>query len=298
MAGLGTNVGTVFNIRSRMNGFTTVNGEQVQLWYFDLDESNSGFMGDRVVPSAHFETIQGQLTKLNFLNASPMPHTIHLHGLDVDQQNDGVPGTSFSVAPGESYTYEFIAPHAGTYHYHCHVDTVVHYQRGMAGAIIVRPPDASTSQAWENGPVFDEEVLWQLTTLDMSWKDLAVSGPETARHRPDVFLLNGGQSADASLDPFTRVEFSVGETAYIRLVNSAYQWGRVSLGGLPFQVVASDGRPMRQVPTVLEWEIGPGKRYDLMLVAAAAQSVAAKIEYLDDYTGNVLGEVSTEINII
>jgi FtsP/CotA-like multicopper oxidase with cupredoxin domain len=298
LAGLGAQVKTEFDIRSRMNGFTTINGEDVQLWYFDIDGSNSGFMSDRVLPSAHFETIEGQLTKLNFFNAAPMPHTIHLHGLDVDQQNDGVPATSFTVPSFESYTYEFIAPHAGTYHYHCHVDTVVHYQRGMAGAVIVRPPDGSTNKAWEGGPVFDEEVLWQLVTFDTTWKNLMVSGPATARHRPDVFMLNGKQTAEATLDPFTRVELSVGEIAYIRVVNSAYQWGRVSLGGLPFQVVASDGRPMRQVPTAVSWELGPGERYDLMLVAESAQSVAATIDYLDDYTGNALGQVATEINIV
>ena len=298
MAGLGLDVKTEFNIRSRMNGFATIDGEAFQLWYFDEDESNSGFMGDRVLPSAHLETIEGQLTKLNFLNLSAMPHTIHLHGLDVDQQNDGVPSTSFTVNPLESYTYEFIAPHAGTYHYHCHVDTVVHYQRGMAGTVIVRPPDASTNKGWEGGPVFDEEVLWQLTTIDSAWKALMFSGSESARHRPDIFLLNGKQTADATADLYTRVEFSVGETAYIRLVNSAYQWGRVSLGGLPFQVVASDGRPMRQVPMVTSWELGPGERYDLLLVGETAQTTSATIEYLDDYSGNVVGQVSTEIRIV
>lgn len=297
MAGLGGNVGTEFYIRARMNGWTTLNGEPVQLWYFDLNESEAGFMQDRFMPAAHIEPIEGQLIKIDFYNQSNMPHTIHLHGLDVDQQNDGVPQTSFAVMPFESYTYEFIAPHAGTYHYHCHVDTIVHYQRGMAGAVIVRPPDGSIHRAWDGGPTFDEEVAWHMTTFDMSWKDVDVSGPETARHRPNVFMLNGKVSADAKIDPYTVVNVNVGQTAYIRVINSAYQWGKVSLGGLPFDVVASDGRPMRQVQTVNSLELAPGERFDIMFNAVSPTQVEATIDYLDDYTREVLGQAATLLTV-
>jgi FtsP/CotA-like multicopper oxidase with cupredoxin domain len=280
-----------------MNGWTPINGESIQLWYFDIDHSGSGFMGDRFLPSAHFEPIEGRHTQVKFFNHSSMPHTIHLHGMDVDQQNDGVPLTSFTVPPLESCIYEFTAPHAGTYHYHCHVDTVVHYHRGMAGAVIVRPPDGSVHQAWQGGPTFDEEVLWHLSTLDMSWKDVPVSGPQTARHQPDVFLLNGKQTDEAMVDPYTLVDFAVGEKAYIRVLNSAYQWARVTLGGLPFQVVASDGRPMRKVPTARSWELGPGERYDLLLQSSQPQTVIGTVDYLDDFTGSVTGQAATAITV-
>jgi FtsP/CotA-like multicopper oxidase with cupredoxin domain len=143
--------------------------------------------------------------------------------------------------------------------------------------------------------MFDEEVLWHLHTYDMAWKNVIGSGAQTARHRPGVFLLNGLQTADATADPFTRLDLTVGQTAYIRLLNHAYQWARVSLGGLPFQVVATDGRPMLQVPTTDSWELGPGERYDLLLDTTAPTTVTAVVDYLDDYTGNVLGSVETQI---
>ena len=97
-----------------------------------------------------------------------LPHTIHFHGLDVDQQNDGVPATSFSVSQG-SYTYNFTAPHAGTYQYHCHVDTHQHYEMGMFGTVIIRPSDGNTTNIWDGGPAFDKEYIWQLTTFDSTW---------------------------------------------------------------------------------------------------------------------------------
>jgi len=298
MAGLGDNVGVEFDLRARMSGSATLDGQFVRVWYFDDGQSNSGFMGDRSTPSIHLEMIQGQFITVHFNNASQMDHTIHFHGMDVDQQNDGVPSTSFAVPPFGTYDYEFTAPHAGTYHYHCHVDTVIHYHRGMIGAVIVRPPNGATNLAWDGGPTFDEEVLWHLQTFDLAWKDEMVSGPATARHRPNVFLLNGKQTADALVDPFTVVNFEVGQTAYLRVVNSAYQWGRVRLGGLPFQVVASDGRPMRKVPTTDVWEIGPGERYDFLLQSEVPVSVEATVDYLDDYTGQILGQVATNINIV
>ena len=298
MAGLGNNIDTNFILWSKSDGYTQINNQQYLMWYFSDSMNSMGFQNDRYFPSKHLETIEGQPVTLQFYNFSPMLHTIHLHGMDVNQINDGVPQTSFAIIPGNWHTYEFIAPHAGTYHYHCHVDSVVHYHRGMSGAIIVRPPDSSTTQAWTNGPTFQEEVLWHLHTYDSTWKDISFANPVNARHRPDLFFLNGKQTPEAQIDPFTRVTLAAGETAYIRVLNSCYQWGRITLGGLPFSVVASDGRPMNQPPTVTEWEIGPGERYDLLLTSPTPLSAPATIQYLDDYTGAILGEAATTINII
>ena len=104
MAGLGQNIGTTFAMRARMNGNAVYDGQPVGIWYFDYNSSNMGFMNDRHLPSAHIEPIEGQLTQIEFLNQSSMPHTIHLHGLDVDQANDGVPQTSAVVPSLGSFT--------------------------------------------------------------------------------------------------------------------------------------------------------------------------------------------------
>ncbi|MEM9410354.1 MAG: multicopper oxidase domain-containing protein [Planctomycetota bacterium] len=297
MAGLGQNISSNFSMRARMNGFTTIQDSPVQLWYFDVGASNSGFMSDRFLPSAHIEIIEGELTSIQLQNQSNMDHTIHLHGLDVDQANDGVESTSTAVRPFQSFTYQFIAPQAGTYHYHCHIDTVVHYQRGMAGAIIVRPPGGETDLAWVGGPRFDEEVLWHLSTYDLAWEAAQGSGPLTARHRPGVFLLNGRETEEARQCPFTIVRMRAGDTCYLRVVNQAYQFARFNLGGIPFEVVASDGRPMPKPITADSWEIGTGERYDILFRSTRPGTRVATIDYLDDYTGAPIGQVSTLIQI-
>jgi FtsP/CotA-like multicopper oxidase with cupredoxin domain len=297
MAGLGTIIKSNYNVTARMNGSHTIGGQNLGVWYFDRDSSNQGFLDTRKFPSAHLEVIEGQATSIFFRNMSGMDHTIHLHGLDVDQQNDGVPATSFSVPRMGTYTYQFIAPHAGTYHYHCHVDTVIHYHRGMFGAIIVRPPDSATNIAWAGGPTFEEEVLWQLMTFDLSWANVSNSGLATRRHRPDAFMINGYSSAQARTDPYSRLVGSVGQRIYLRIVNSSYQWGRVRLAGLPFDVVASDGRPMQQPVTTDNLDIGPGERYDLLLIPTAPISADATVEYLDDWSGGILGTAATSLEI-
>lgn len=297
MAGLGTNVGTSFSLRSRMNGSATLAGTAVTPWFFAPAGTGpgQGFMGVRQLPSVHFETIEGQVCTVQFQNMAPMEHTIHLHGLDVDQMNDGVPSTSFTVYPMQSVTYTFTAPHAGTYHYHCHVDTVLHYAKGMYGAVIVRPPNGSTSEAWSGGPTFDEEVLWHLHTYDTSWDALSGSGLQTARYHPDAFLLNGLETPQALDDVYTKVVVPAGGKAYLRLLNAGYHWARVSLGGLLFQVVASDGRPMRTPVTTGTWELGPGERYDLLVQPPGPGTWTAQVDYLDDYSGAVLGSAQTRV---
>ncbi len=296
MAGLGTNVGTSFSLAARMNGFPTIGGMQVSTWFFSPIQSFKGFMGDRELPSVHFEPIEGEQIEVAFTNTSGMEHTIHLHGLDVDQRHDGVPQTSFAIPTGGTFTYKFKAPHAGTYMYHCHVDTVIHFAKGMYGAIIVRPPDGSTNKAWTGGPTFDTEALWHLHTLDSQWNNTQLfSGPGTARHHPDIFMINGNATAEALVDPHTRIVVGAGQKAYLRLLNTDYHWARVSLGGLPFQVVASDGRPLQTPVTTGTWELGPGERYDLLFTPTTPTSVNAQVDYLDDASGAVLGSAQTSI---
>lgn len=301
MAGLGNQSSTHFALRSLMNGHTRIGGSDYVSWFFGHQSSAAhgrGFMGDRQMPSVHLECVEGEDITIAFKNESMMPHTIHLHGVDVHQRADGVPGTSVNVYPGGTYDYKFRAPHAGTYHYHCHHDTLLHYARGMHGALIVRPPGGAAGTAWAGGPAFDEEVLWQLQSADTTWFSQWVSGPATARFRPDGFLLNGLETADALSDTFSKVVIQRGQRAYIRVLNAAYNWARVSLGGLPFDVVATDGRPMRENLRTRQLELGPGERYDLLLEGTTVGSHLARIDYLNEYDGTVHGSVQTRIEIV
>ncbi|RKZ44303.1 MAG: hypothetical protein DRQ58_11585, partial [Gammaproteobacteria bacterium] len=207
-------------------------GRRLRTWTF-----GGGFNDDRSVPSPVIEGVEGQLVEVTL--SSMMPHTIHFHGLDVDQANDGVPSTSGFVGRqhgggggggmgmdfgrvdgytslGNQFTYRFTAPHAGTYAYHCHVDTVLHFEMGMYGTVIIRPPNGRADLAWEGGPAFDREYVWHLHTFDSSWHGERVSGRQTARHRPDYFMINGSDGANALDDPTVAISALSGDRILIR----------------------------------------------------------------------------------
>ena len=66
------------------------------------------------IPSPVLVMNHGDTMHIKFRNISQgAPHTIHPHGLDVDQQNDGVPHLSFFVEHEEWADYYITAPHPG-----------------------------------------------------------------------------------------------------------------------------------------------------------------------------------------
>ena len=297
-------------------------GNSLSVWGF-TSSSGAAFNGDlnRLCPGPVFEANEGELTTIAL--RSQVPHTIHLHGLDVDQANDGVPSTSGFVsqmdpsAPGtpppmriinppgawlgNPFEYVFTAPHAGTYMYHCHVDTVLHMEMGMSGTIIVRPPGGSKISLWEGGPIFDREYIWQLHTFDSTWHDAPLgSGAGTLRYSPDYFMLNGRDGTDILSDPTAAVEAYAGQQIVIRLVNLGYQPALVNLGGIPFDILASDGRPVKKLFLNLftEMLVGPGERYDIMFSMPAAGVTNTSIEYLDIMGLKVLGTAASSITTL
>lgn len=112
-------------------------------------------------------------------NAPNDPHSIHLHGLDVDAANDGVPETSVGAVPanmcldgstdqgdnclaaggyapgaGNVVVYMFTAEVPGTTMYHCHQEADIHVQMGMYGALIIydtNDPAGNTNSSFCSG---------------------------------------------------------------------------------------------------------------------------------------------------
>ncbi len=288
-----------------MDGSTTMSDNNtLTTWYF-----GNGFNDDRLVPSPVIECIEGQ--QVNVTLTSMRAHSIHFHGLDVDQANDGVGSTSGYVSQSptggnlgrvDGYTrfpsphvYTFTAPHAGTYMYHCHIDTVLHIEQGMVGTVIVRPPSGSTTQAWTSGPSFDREHVWHLHTFDSSWHGETISGVVTNRYRPDYFMLNGKDGVNAIDDTTCAITADYGTKVLIRANNVGYQPALINLGGITFQVIASDGRPLPTPLNVTELLVTAGERYDILLTIPGAFDGFATISYKDIRNRITLGTVQTRI---
>ena len=93
------------------------------------------------VPGPTIRATEGDRIRIDFVNASSRPHTIHFHGIHPAGM-DGVPGAG-EAAPGETFVYDFVAEPFGTHLYHCHsMPLAQHIHRGLYGAFIVDPKKA------------------------------------------------------------------------------------------------------------------------------------------------------------
>ncbi len=94
------------------------------------------------LPGPTLRATEGELLRIEFVNGTNHPHTVHFHGLHAAPM-DGIGGIGAGiVAPGQRTVYEFEAAPFGMHLYHCHVRPLAeHIAKGLFGAFIVDPKD-------------------------------------------------------------------------------------------------------------------------------------------------------------
>ncbi|MXY26556.1 multicopper oxidase domain-containing protein [Candidatus Poribacteria bacterium] len=98
-------------------------------------------------PQLH--AVEGDSVKVHFLNRADKPLSIHVHGLQYDEDNEGadMKGSGAAVQPGSTFTYHWEAdsdaapgpndPSSIVWLYHSHVDAVTEVYDGLIGTIVV-----------------------------------------------------------------------------------------------------------------------------------------------------------------
>lgn len=203
------------------------------------------------LPGPTLRVEEGDLVRVHFTNTHHQPHTIHWHGIYADQKYDGVPHTSKAIMPGETYVYEFVAERAGTYIYHCHVDSYRHIDMGMYGALIVDPKE----KTW------DQEYTLVLDDWDADIVPLA----QNYEPEHNYFLINGKAFPDLPTLPL-----KVGETTRIRLINVGYNNYSMHMHGPHFTVMATDSHDLPMPYNKDTLDIAPGERYDIEVTPTKA----------------------------
>ena len=92
-------------------------------------------------PGPMIRVREGQLLEVRLRNESVDGGvTLHWHGVDVPNAEDGVAGvTQDAVGVGEEHTYRWIADAAGSYWYHSHQVSHEQVIRGLLGPLVVEP---------------------------------------------------------------------------------------------------------------------------------------------------------------
>ena len=108
------------------------------------------------IPSPTLYFNEGDVARIEVRNnLKNEPTSLHWHGLLLPNDQDEVPFlTTPQINPGSSLTYHFPLTHPGTYWYHSHAG--LQEQRGIYGAIVVRPKKQS-------GPTVDRDYVMVLS---------------------------------------------------------------------------------------------------------------------------------------
>jgi FtsP/CotA-like multicopper oxidase with cupredoxin domain len=190
---------------------------------------------DGQVPGPELRVRQGDLVEVTLVNRDVSGGvTIHWHGIDVPNAEDGVAGvTQNAVLPGQHYTYRFRVNQIGTFWYHTHQASSKQVRRGLFGPIVIEPRRPTRG-------------------LDLTLVSHTFAATPT---------LNAS-------DEVQRRAVRPGTPVRLRLVNSDGTPRRFQLSGTPFRVLALDGTELNG-PSLLRdvsVEVAGGGRVDLGFV--------------------------------
>jgi FtsP/CotA-like multicopper oxidase with cupredoxin domain len=110
------------------------------------------------VPGPTIRVTEGDHVRINFINGTDHPHTIHFHGIHPGNM-DGV----YEMVPiGGKFVYEFDAEPFGLHLYHCHAMPLAkHIAKGLYGAFIIDPK--------EGRPKVDRELVMVMNGFDIDF---------------------------------------------------------------------------------------------------------------------------------
>lgn len=235
---------------------------------------------DRLVPGPLLRARKGEEIVIEFINLLDQPTTIHWHGIRIDNAMDGVAGmTQPAIMPGESFTYRFTPPDAGTYWYHPHNRSWEQLARGLYGTLIV-DGDSDPEDFDRDYPIVADD--WRID--DQGLIDEASFGNlgdwAHAGRLGNELTLNG--------KAYERLEVGDGERIRLRLVNTANaRIMRFALSGQKPLLIALDGQSVP--PAEIEDEgivIAPAQRADLLVDIRGEPG--DEIEIIETSSGNRL----------
>jgi FtsP/CotA-like multicopper oxidase with cupredoxin domain len=193
-------------------------------------------------PGPRLAVVEGDKVRAVFRNNLQESTGVHFHGQRIPNAMDGVPHvTQEPIAPGASFTYEFVARTPGSHMYHSHHNATDQVGRGLLGAFIVEPRDQG--QRYDRLYGASQDIVW------------------ISNDTLGGFTINGrGFPATAP------IVARLGDTIVIRFMNEGVMMHPWHLHGMPMRAVARDGYPLGSAAFTCDTlGVNPGERWDVVV---------------------------------
>jgi FtsP/CotA-like multicopper oxidase with cupredoxin domain len=212
--------------------------EEIQ-WEVEPGRNVTAWAYNGQVPGPQIRVKEGDRVRVRLLNKLPQSTAIHFHGLELPNELDGVPFiTQAPIKLGESFTYEFTVPNAGSHMYHSHHNAAVQVGNGLLGAFIVEPRRPVAAHA--------ADVDYVMVLNDGS----------------HGYTLNG--KGFPATEPLVCRQ---GQTVRIRFMNEGMMIHPMHLHGNHMTVIAKDGWDQPAPWKCDTLNIAPGERWDVLVRA-------------------------------
>lgn len=205
-------------------------------WEVEPGKVVDGYAYNGQIPGPELRARLGDRVRIEFTNDLPEPTTVHLHGMTVPNDMDGVPVINQdAVMPGETFTYELTVKNTGSNMYHSHFNAQKQVPMGLLGAFVVPDPDDPKADVEQTMVLNDGPLGYTI-----NGKGFPATSPIAAKR---------------------------GDVVRLRYMNEGLQIHPMHLHGMPQEVVAIDGHLLDDpwmADTVL---IAPGQRVDVLVRA-------------------------------
>ncbi|GJL78189.1 MAG: hypothetical protein NPINA01_11780 [Nitrospinaceae bacterium] len=201
----------------------------------DLEQKGIVWGYNGSMPGPTIEATEGDTIRVILKNELPEPTSIHWHGLEVPNSEDGAGGvTEAPTLPGETHVYEFTLFQSGTFMYHTGFNVMKQDALGLGGLVVIHPQDD------KNKPDKEFAIMLQEWTFPPGNPN-----PNLASMAFNWFTFNGKSAP--SIDT---MKIKQGERVRIRLGNLSMQSHPIHIHGYTWKVVGTEGGP---IPESAQW---------------------------------------------
>ena len=213
-----------------------------------------GFNGS--MPGPELRARRGERVSVDVENGLNEGTTVHWHGIRLENSMDGVPVlTQNIIDPGDTKTYSFVPPDAGTFWYHSHYISHEQVARGMMGPLIIEDDDTI-------------DVDHDITAVLSDWR-MERDGTLIEDYADRHSVAHAGLLGTFARAFFSQDEVKTGDRIRLRLINAATnRIFPVVVSGASGKIVALDGMSLSEPRDFEQIMMAPAQRVDLILDVA------------------------------